>query len=83
MDLAPRVDADAVDVAALQVREHISLRVAHADIGGFAFVFLLGDVVIAIFAAGNLVGTAHAGPLSEVFALGREDLPALPMRATL
>src|SRR5262249_10161175 len=60
-----------------QAREHISLRAAHADIGGFAFVFLLGDVVIAVLAAADVVGAAHAGPLSEAFALGHEGSACL------
>ena len=72
-----RVDADAVDMAALHAGEHISLSVADADIGGLAGVFLLGNVEIAVLAAGDVVGAAHAGPLAEVVALGREDLDAL------
>ena len=52
-------------------------RVADADIGGVAAVFLLGDVEIAVLAAGDVVGAAHAGPLAEEVALGREDLDAL------
>jgi hypothetical protein len=42
-----------------------------------ALVFLLGDVEIAVFAAGDIVGTPHAGPLAEEVAVGREDLDSL------
>jgi hypothetical protein len=38
---------------------------------------MLGNVEIAVLVAGDVVGAAHAGPLPEVVALGREDLDAL------
>src|SRR5215471_11114837 len=66
IDVAPGVDADAVDMAALHSGEHISLSITHADLRGLAVVFLLGNVEIAVFAAGDVVGAAHAGPLAEV-----------------
>ena len=72
-----RVDADAVDVAALHAGEHLALSFADADIGGIAGIFLLGDVEIAVLAARDVVGAAHAGPLAEIVAVGREDLDAL------
>src|SRR6516162_7571843 len=66
-----------MDMAALQTGEHVAFGIAHADIGGLAVVFLLGDVVVAVLAAGDVVGAAHAGPLAEKVALRREDLDAL------
>src|SRR5262249_34269957 len=77
VNVAFRVDADAVDMAALQAGEHVALSIAHADIGGLAVVFLLGDVIIALLAARDVVRATHAGPLAEKLALGREDLDAL------
>src|SRR5215469_9916683 len=77
INVALRVDADAVDMAALHSGEHISLSITHANLRGLAVVFLLGNVEIAVLAAGDVVGAAHAGPLAEVLALGREDLDAL------
>src|SRR5438309_2668657 len=77
VDVALRVDADAVDMAARHAGEHLSLSVADADLRGLAVVFLLGDVEIAVLAAGDVVGAAHAGPLVEEIAVGREDLDAL------
>jgi hypothetical protein len=44
---------------------------------GLAVVFLLGDVEIAILAAAEVVGAAHAGPLGEILAVRGEDLDAL------
>ena len=64
-------------MAALQAGEHISLAIADADIGRLALVFLLGDVKIAVLAAGDVVGAPHAGPLAEEVAVRREDLDAL------
>src|SRR5712691_6426252 len=77
VDVAVRVDADAVDVAAREAGEHRSLPVADADLRRLAVVFLLGDVEIAVLAAADVVGAAHAGPLAEEIAVGREDLDAL------
>src|SRR5690348_8250278 len=77
VNVALRVDPDTVDMAAFQPGEHISLPVADADIGGLARVLLLGNVEIAVLAARNVVGAAHAGPLAEVVALGCKDLDAL------
>src|SRR6516162_4842807 len=77
VDVAARVDADAVDMAALQAGEHRSFRIADADIGGLAVVFLLGDVEIAVLAAGDVIGAPHAGPLTKEVTVGREDLDAL------
>src|ERR1700756_2316995 len=77
IDIAARVDADAVDMPALHASENISVPVANADIGGLAVVFLLGDVEIAILATADVIGAAHAGPLAEELAFGREDLDAL------
>ena len=42
--MSPRADADAVDMTARHTGEHCSLRIADADIGGIAAVFLLGDI---------------------------------------
>src|SRR6266481_5489946 len=77
VDVALRVDADAVDMAARKAGEHRSLFIAHADLRGLAVVFLLGDVEIAVLAAADVVGAAHAGPLALEIAVGREDLDAL------
>src|SRR5690242_6890275 len=66
-----------MDVAALHAGEHIALRVADADIGGVAGVFLFSDVEIAVLTARDVVGAAHAGPLAEEVAVGGEDLDAL------
>src|SRR5207237_2908717 len=77
IDVAPRVDADTVHVAALHAGEHLSLRVAHRDMRGAAILLLLGDVEIAVLAAADVVGAAHPGPLAETLAVGREDLDAL------
>ena len=62
VDVAARVDADTVDMAALHAGRHISLSIADADIGGLAVVFLLGDIEIAVLAARDVVGAAHTGP---------------------
>src|SRR5215472_7891105 len=64
-------------MAALEAGEDASLRIADADISGLAVVFLLGDVEIAVLAAGDVVRPAHAGPLAEEVALRREYLDAL------
>src|SRR5712691_4097616 len=77
VDVALRVDADAVDMAARETGEHISLSIADADLRGLAVVFLLGNVEIAVLAAGDVVGAAHAGPHAEVVAVRREYLDAL------
>src|SRR6266849_6230564 len=77
VDVALRVDADAVDMAARKAGEHRSLSIADADLRGLAVVFLLGNVKIAVLAAADVVGAAHAGPLAEEIAVGREDLDAL------
>src|SRR5438309_11830061 len=77
VDVALRVDADAVDMAARKAGEHRSLSIADADLRGLAVVFLLGNVEIAVLAAADVVGAAHAGPLAEEIAVGREDLDAL------
>ena len=53
------------------------LAFADADIGGLALAFLFGDVEIVIPAAGDVVGTFHAGPLAEILSVRREDLDAL------
>src|SRR5215472_9561908 len=64
-------------MAALHTREHIPLSIADADLGRLAVVFLFGDVEIAVPPTRDVVGAAHAGPLSEILALRREDLDAL------
>src|SRR6516164_5207843 len=77
VDIALRVDADAVDMAAFHAGQHISLPVADTDLGGLAVVFLLGNVEIAIPPTRDVVGAAHSGPLAETLAVGREYLDAL------
>src|ERR1700730_18366077 len=77
VDVAVRVDADAVDMAARHAGEHPSFRIADADLRGLALVFLFGDVEVAVLAAADIVPAAHAGPLAEEVALRREDLDAL------
>src|SRR5207244_7445237 len=77
VDVALRVHTDTVDVATFHAGEHISLSIADADIGGLAIVLLLGDVEIAVPAAGDVVRAPHAGPLAEEVAVGREYLDAL------
>src|SRR5437870_1237885 len=64
-------------MAAREAGEHVTLRVADADLRRFAVVLLLGDVEIAVLAAADVVRPAHAGPLAEKLALRREDLDAL------
>src|SRR5262245_55938877 len=64
-------------MAARHTGKHISLSIADADLSGLAVIFLLGNVEVAILAAGDVVGAAHAGPLAEELALRREDLDAL------
>jgi len=64
-------------MAARHAGQHVAAAIADADIGGVAAVFLLGDVVIAVLAAADVVGAAHAGPLAQVFSFRREDLDAL------
>src|ERR1700726_3988548 len=59
-------DTDAVDMAALHPGEHISLPIADTDIGGLAGVFLLGDVEIAVLAAGDVVRAAHTSRISDL-----------------
>src|SRR5207302_7417439 len=66
IDVALRVDADAVDVAARQLGEHVALRAAHCAIGRVAAILLLGDVPVAVLAAADVVGTAHSGPLAQI-----------------
>src|SRR5207302_11519950 len=73
VDVAARVDADAVVMAAVEADEHISLSIADADLRRLAAVFLLGDVEIAVLAAGDVVRPAHAGPHAEEVAVRRED----------
>src|SRR5215472_1277333 len=80
VNVAPRVDADAVDVAAFHAGEYIASSIADADIGRVAVGFLLGDIVVAVLAAGDVVGSAHPGPLTEIAAVRREELNA-PVRA--
>src|SRR5437764_623358 len=77
VDIAMRVHADAVDVPGFHAGQHVSLSVPDANMGGSAILFLLGDVEIAVLAAGDVVRPAHAGPLAEELALRREDLDAL------
>src|SRR5260370_32962638 len=77
VDVALRIDADAVDMTAREAGEHASLPIADADLRGLAVVFLLGDVEIAVLAAGDVVGAAHPGPLAEEVAFRREDVDAL------
>src|SRR5258706_8553749 len=64
-------------MAALHAGELVSLCVADADMARPAILFLLGDVEIAALAAGDVVGTAHAAPLTKELTLRREDLDAL------
>src|SRR5215469_16129464 len=80
VNVAPRVDADAVDVAAFHAGEYIPSSIADADIGRVAIGFLLGDIVVAVLAAADVVGSAHPGPLAEIVAVRREELNA-PVRA--
>src|SRR5580700_10956096 len=77
VDVAARVDADAVVMATVEAGEHRSSSIADADLRGLAAVFLLGDVEIAILAAGDVVRPAHAGPHAEEVAIRREYLDAL------
>src|SRR5439155_15496427 len=77
VDVALRVDADAVDMAALHAGEHRSLSIAYADLRRVVAVFLLGNVEIAVLAASDVVRTAHAGPHAEKVAVGREFLDSL------
>src|SRR5947209_14328200 len=77
VDVAFRIDADAVHVAALEAGEHLSLPVAHADMRGAAILLLLGHVEIAVLAAADVVGAAHAGPLALIASVLAEDLDAL------
>jgi hypothetical protein len=60
VDFAARVDARAVGMAALQVGEHRSFRIAYADLRELVGVFLLGNVEIAVLAAGDVVRPASA-----------------------
>ena len=69
VDVAARVDADAVVMATVEARENRSVRIADADLRGLAVVFLLGNVVIAVLAAADVVRPAHAGPLAEELAV--------------
>src|ERR1700726_2193264 len=69
VDVAARVDADPVVMATVEAGEHRSLSIADADLRGLAAVFLLGDVEIAILAAGDVVRPAHAGPHAEEVAI--------------
>src|SRR2546430_12261159 len=64
-------------MAARHACEHRSVRIADADLRRLAAIFLLGDVEIAVLAAGDVVRAAHAGPLAEEVAIRREDLDAL------
>src|SRR2546425_1173369 len=64
-------------MAARKAGEYRSLPIADADLRGLAVVFLLGDVEIAVPAAADVIGAAHAGPLAEEIAVRREDLDAL------
>src|SRR5439155_20179580 len=77
IDVALRIDADAMHVAAFHAGEQLSLRVAHRDMRGAAILLLLGDVEIAVLAAADVVGAAHPGPFAETLAIGGEDLDAL------
>src|ERR1051325_2075519 len=63
-------------MAALHAGEHLALAVAHADMRGAAIDLLLGDVVVAVLAAADIVGAAHAGPLPDILTLRGEDLDA-------
>src|SRR5437764_14692726 len=64
-------------MAALHAGEHVPLGVTDADMGGPAILFLLGDVEIAVLAASDVIGAAHASPLPDEGALRGEDLDAL------
>src|ERR1019366_1529813 len=64
-------------MAALHADEHLAVRIAYADISGFATVFLLRDIVIAVLPARDIIRAAHAGPHAEEVAVGREYLDAL------
>src|SRR3984893_13916331 len=77
VDVAARVDADAVIMAAVEAHQDISVRIADAALPGLAVVFLLGNVVIAVLASRDVVRPAHAGPLAQVVAVRREYLDAL------
>src|SRR5579862_7538851 len=63
-------------MAAVEADQHRSIGVADADLRGLAVDFLLGDVEIAVLAAGDVVGAPHAGPHAEEVAVGREYLDA-------
>src|SRR5712671_1757993 len=77
VDVAARVDADAVVMAAVEADENRSVRIADADLRGLAAVFLLGNIEIAVLAARDVVRPAHAGPHAEEVAVRREYLDAL------
>src|ERR1017187_5267463 len=77
VDVAARVHADAVDMAALHAGEHFSPRIADADVRGFVAVFLLGNGERAVLAARDVVRPAHAGPHAEEVAVGGKNLDAL------
>src|SRR5690349_20012661 len=77
VDVALGVDADAVHMAARHLGQHLALGVTDGAVGGIAAIFLLGDVVIAVLAAADVVGSAHAGSLAQILAFRREKLNAL------
>src|SRR5215831_20828141 len=77
VDVSARVNAHAVNVAALQTGDHLAVRVAHADVRRLVAVFLLGNVVVAVLAARNVVRSAHPGPHADEIAVRRENLHAL------
>src|ERR1051325_10221637 len=63
-------------MAALHAGEHVAISVADANVGGAAIDFLLGDVVVAVLAAADVVGAAHPGPFPDILTLRGEDLDA-------
>src|SRR5579863_1533790 len=77
VNVAARVHADPVDMAALHSCEHPALSIPDADVSGIAAIFLFGDGECAVLAAGDVVWPAHAGPLAEETALRCEYLNAL------
>src|SRR4051812_19528063 len=77
VDVAVRVDPNAVDMATRHARQHLALRITHRDMGWIAGVFLLGDVEISVLAARNVVRATHPGPFAEILSLRREKLDAL------
>src|SRR6185436_14541987 len=76
VDIAARIDSDAVNVTAFQACNDIAFAVAQANIRGLVVMLLFGDVEDAVLAQRDVVGAAHAGPHAEQFAIRRQHLDA-------